>query len=52
MVLPDTDATAAAGVAEHLRTTLQEVRLPGLDDAVTASFGVACFPADGGDAAR
>lgn len=50
-LLPGTDREGALQVAEKLRETIAGVRIPGLDCRVTASFGVAVFPDDAGDAA-
>jgi diguanylate cyclase (GGDEF)-like protein len=47
VLLPETDAPGAAGVAERLRATLAAVELEGPEGdklGVTASFGVALYP--------
>jgi diguanylate cyclase (GGDEF)-like protein len=49
VLLPDTDAGAAETVAEHLRLAIRALRLPGMHDGMSASFGVATFPGDATD---
>jgi diguanylate cyclase (GGDEF)-like protein len=49
VLLPDTDADAAASVAENLRLGIRALRLPGMHDGMSASFGVAIFPSDATD---
>jgi diguanylate cyclase (GGDEF)-like protein len=51
VMLPDTDRAGALRVAEHLRTAMHSVSLPGVTRPVTASFGVASFPEDALDGA-
>jgi diguanylate cyclase (GGDEF)-like protein len=51
LVLPGTGAESACRVAEEIRRAVGQVRLPvgaGAEVAVTASFGVAAFPACAG----
>ena len=50
MLLPDTGLDGAFTVAENLRAALQAMAVPGLDRAVTGSFGVAVHPEDAADA--
>ncbi len=48
VLLPETTAAAAEGVAEKLRVRLAEVEVPSLDGgSFTASFGVATYPDNG-----
>jgi diguanylate cyclase (GGDEF)-like protein len=49
VLLPDSDAAAADGVAEKLRQAIRALRLPGMHDGISASFGVATFPDDATD---
>ncbi len=49
--LPDTDRTGAVRLAEKLRTQMQGLAVRGVDRAITASFGIACFPDDAVDGA-
>lgn len=50
IVLPDTDKAQAAETAERLRRRIESLRIDRGDGSVlTASFGVAAFPADGAD---
>jgi len=46
VLLPNTDAEGARGVAERVQRDLGEMRVPAGDDAVgvTASFGISSFP--------
>jgi diguanylate cyclase (GGDEF)-like protein len=46
VLLPDTDAEAAEAVAENLRVAIRELRLVGMPNGMTASFGVSTFPDD------
>jgi diguanylate cyclase (GGDEF)-like protein len=46
VMLPDTDRVGAMRVAEHMRQAMHSLSLPGVTRAVTASFGVACYPDD------
>jgi diguanylate cyclase (GGDEF)-like protein len=48
-LLPDTDSTSAALIGEKLRGAIAAIDLPGLDRAVTASFGIAIHPDMAGD---
>jgi diguanylate cyclase (GGDEF)-like protein len=49
--LPDTDRTGAVRLAEKLRTQMRDVTVRGVEDTITASFGIACFPDDAVDGA-
>jgi len=49
VLLPDTDRGGAVTTAEKLRQALSEISIPLVERAITASFGVATFPADGAD---
>jgi diguanylate cyclase (GGDEF)-like protein len=49
ILLPDTPLDGALVLAEKLRAELALVNVPGVDRAVTASFGVAMFPDDAPD---
>jgi diguanylate cyclase (GGDEF)-like protein len=49
VVLPDTGLDGAMKAAENMREAIASLRVPGLDQDVTASFGVACFPDDAGE---
>ena len=49
ILLPDTPLDGAVVLAEKLRSEVALVNVPGVDRAVTASFGVACFPDDAPD---
>ena len=46
VLLPDTDAADAERVAENLRLGIAALRLPGVHEGMTASFGVATYPCD------
>ena len=46
ILLPDTPLDGAVVLAEKLRDEVALVAVPGVDRAITASFGVASFPAD------
>ena len=46
VLLPDTDRAGAMRVAEHMRKAMHSLSLPGVTQAITASFGVATFPDD------
>jgi diguanylate cyclase (GGDEF)-like protein len=48
-VLPETDRDGAAVLAEKLRHTIATTTFRGVDRPLTASFGVASLPGDGGD---
>jgi diguanylate cyclase (GGDEF)-like protein len=48
--LPDTDRTGAIRFAEQLRTRMRGLSVPGVEQAITASFGIAAFPDDAVDA--
>jgi len=47
VLLPDTGADTALIVAEKLRARIAELQVTGLDGGMTASFGVAVYPAHG-----
>ena len=44
ILLPDTDGPGAITVAEKLRATIEELRVPLLEGRVSASFGIAILP--------
>ncbi|HEY5199756.1 MAG TPA: GGDEF domain-containing protein [Acidothermaceae bacterium] len=44
VVLPDTDVTGAALIAEKIRQGISDITLPSSDTVVTASLGVAVYP--------
>jgi diguanylate cyclase (GGDEF)-like protein len=44
VVLPDTDVTGAAVIAEKIRQAISDVTLPSSDIVVTASLGIAVYP--------
>ena len=46
VMLPDTDRAGALRVAEHLRQAMHSLSFPGVQRAITASFGVAAYPDD------
>jgi len=52
VALPDTGKDGAVGVAENLRTRLEQMSINGLDRTVTASFGVATYPDDATEPAK
>jgi diguanylate cyclase (GGDEF)-like protein len=45
ILLPDTSVTDGLEIAERVRVAIAEISLPGSDVSVTASIGVAVFPA-------
>ncbi len=47
VLLPDTSEEGAATLAAKLRSAVSAIQMPGLERAVTASFGIAVFPRDG-----
>lgn len=49
-LLPGTDREGAYNLAEKLRQAVSELTIAALDLRVTASFGVATYPADADDA--
>jgi diguanylate cyclase (GGDEF)-like protein len=49
VLLPNADREGAAIVAEKLRVAIERIAVPGVDRAITASFGVAAIPEDAGD---
>ncbi len=48
-VLPDTDRAGGMQAAEKLRAAIATITVPGIDRAITASFGVAVMPDDAGE---
>jgi len=48
-LLPDTELAGAFVAAENLRRAVAAATVPGLDQAISASFGVAVFPDDAPD---
>ena len=44
ILLPGTDEVGAETVAEKLRTGISRLDVPGIDEAVTGSFGIAVYP--------
>lgn len=48
-VLPATDRTGGIEAAEKLRAAIATIAVPGVDRAITASFGVAVMPDDAGE---
>jgi diguanylate cyclase (GGDEF)-like protein len=50
ILLPETPREGAVAICEKIRTTISHLVLPGLERAVTASFGVAVLPEDAYDA--
>jgi diguanylate cyclase (GGDEF)-like protein len=44
MLLPDTNAEDAAAVAEKIRALIAQTAVTGVEQPITASLGVACFP--------
>jgi diguanylate cyclase (GGDEF)-like protein len=50
LLLPDTNHGGALVAAEKLREAVERVAVAGVERPITASFGVASFPADGLDA--
>jgi diguanylate cyclase (GGDEF)-like protein len=50
VLAPDTGRDGAVTLAEKLRDAITRLAFPGIDDCVTASFGVACLPDDAGTA--
>jgi diguanylate cyclase (GGDEF)-like protein len=49
-LLPGTDCEGAYELAEKLRQAVSVLTIPALDLRITASFGIASYPADAGDA--
>ena len=49
LLLPDTGLQGGVVLAEKIRQQLSEIRVPGLDLTVTASFGVATIPDNAGE---
>jgi diguanylate cyclase (GGDEF)-like protein len=50
LLLPETGREGAVQLAEKLRAAVGRTELPGVDTAVSASFGVAVYPEDAVDA--
>jgi diguanylate cyclase (GGDEF)-like protein len=50
MLFPHTDLEGALEATEKVRQAIQQITLPSIDRAITASFGVAVMPDDGVDA--
>jgi diguanylate cyclase (GGDEF)-like protein len=50
ILLPGTDETGAAAVAEKLRLAISRLDIPGVDRAITGSFGIAVYPTQAIDA--
>ncbi len=50
LLLPDTNREGAIELAEKLRETISALKIAGLEQPVTASFGVAVYPDEAGDA--
>jgi diguanylate cyclase (GGDEF)-like protein len=50
MLLPDTDNAGATQVAEGVRAAIASISLPGVDQPITASVGVAVLPDHAGEA--
>ncbi|HXH89825.1 MAG TPA: GGDEF domain-containing protein, partial [Gaiellaceae bacterium] len=49
ILLPDTDLDGAVVLAEKLCAEIARIEVPDVDRAITASFGVAAYPADAPD---
>jgi len=50
VLVPSTDRTGAVELAEKLRLAVSRLRIASLAKPLTASFGVASYPGDAGDA--
>jgi diguanylate cyclase (GGDEF)-like protein len=50
ILLPGTDEAGAALVAEKLRVAISRIDVPGVERAITGSFGVAAYPSHAIDA--
>lgn len=46
ILLPDTDSEGALDTAEKVRAAIQTIDVPHVDQPITASLGVATYPAD------
>jgi diguanylate cyclase (GGDEF)-like protein len=46
LLLPDTDSEGALQAAEKVRVAIEKIGVPQVDRAITASLGVATYPAD------
>jgi diguanylate cyclase (GGDEF)-like protein len=51
VLLPETDRTGAIELAEKLRRGLHGIRIPGVEQRISASFGIAVYPGDAIDPA-
>jgi diguanylate cyclase (GGDEF)-like protein len=49
LLLPDTALDGGVALAEKIRHGMRQIRVPGLEISVTASFGVATIPDDAGE---
>jgi diguanylate cyclase (GGDEF)-like protein len=49
ILLPASDRQGAVQVAESVRAAIAAIRIPGVEQTITASAGVAVLPDDGGD---
>jgi diguanylate cyclase (GGDEF)-like protein len=49
LLLPDTDRDGAVALATKIRHALHRLRIRGIEQPITASFGVASFPTDTND---
>ena len=49
LLLPSTDTDGALKVAAAVRVAISAIRIPGIDQRITASVGVATLPRDAGD---
>jgi diguanylate cyclase (GGDEF)-like protein len=49
MLLPDTNTEAALVVAEKIQATIAKISVSGVDQAITASLGIATIPQHAGD---
>jgi diguanylate cyclase (GGDEF)-like protein len=50
ILLPSTDTTGAVQVGEAVRAAISAIRVPSIEQSITASAGVAVLPNDAGDA--
>jgi diguanylate cyclase (GGDEF)-like protein len=50
ILLPSTDTTGAVQVGEAVRAAITAIRIPSMEQPITASAGVAVLPNDAGDA--
>jgi diguanylate cyclase (GGDEF)-like protein len=49
LLLPDTDTQAALVVAEKIRSTIEAIRISGVERAISVSLGIATIPNHAGD---